>query len=74
MTVGGSFQLSRILKKKKKSPDFLDMHFEDYPPKGIFWQNKMEFDFLALSGDSRPLVTFALHSSIRRFVLETNVF
>lgn len=37
------------------------MHFEDYPPKGIFWQNKMEFDFLVLSGDSRPLLTFALN-------------
>ena len=36
------------------------MHFEDYPPKGLFWRNKIEFNFWVLSDDSRRSPIFAL--------------
>ena len=57
MSVGGSFQLSRILKKIKIARLF-GHAFRRLPTQRYLLV--MEFDFLVLSGDSRPLLTFAL--------------
>jgi len=44
----------------KFSLELLNIIFENSSPKGFFWANKKKFEFLALSPDSRKLLTTAV--------------
>ena len=62
---GGQRPSTRILnffifRKNESAMELFNMIFENTSPKGSFWQNKINYDILQLSADSRYLWSYVL--------------
>ena len=49
-----------IFRKNESAMELFNMIFENASPKGSFWQNKINYDILRLSADSRYLWSYVL--------------